>query len=128
MHEQNREDRDAAVTINWGNVNPSTTENFAKAAAGTTDAMDVSYDYNSVLHYSAAAFSVNGQPTIVSKQGPQPNMGQRRGFSKGDVDKLNRMYCGGSSNGAASSNSYYAQPARPNFFQSFFNGFRPKDE
>lgn len=131
MHEQNREDRDGAVTINWNNVRSNTVENFAKASPGTTDAMNVPYDFDSVLHYSANAFSTNGQPTIISKVGPKPNMGQRRGFSAGDLQKLNRMYCGGNSPaGAASTQSFNnqnvaASPAKPtNIFELIFNAFR----
>lgn len=127
MHEQNREDRDGSVTINWDNVRSNTRENFAKANAGTTDAQGVPYDFDSVLHYSANAFSINGQPTIVSKRGTQPNMGQRRGFSKGDLLKLNRMYCNGDGPGAASPLASAAGSngaAQPNFFQLLFNGFR----
>lgn len=138
QHEQNREDRDGAVSINWANVKPGTVENFAKATAGTTDAMNVPYDYDSVLHYSANAFSTNGQPTIVSKQGTKPNMGQRRGFSEGDLLKLNRMYCGGGNaqgssnlfnNNKPSSTSSSSSPAapnknKPNLWQLIFNAFR----
>lgn len=125
MHEQNREDRDGSVTINWDNVRSNTRENFAKATAGTTDAQRVPYDFDSVLHYSANAFSTNGQPTIVSKRGVQPNMGQRRGFSKGDLLKLNRMYCNGDGPGSASPLASAAgNNGQPNFFQLLFNGFR----
>lgn len=41
--------------------------NFEKAKKKETDNQGVSYDYRSVMHYSANAFSRNGQPTIVPK-------------------------------------------------------------
>lgn len=41
--------------------------NFDKASRETTDAFGVGYDYGSVMHYSANAFSNNGQPTILAK-------------------------------------------------------------
>ncbi len=44
-----------------------TENNFEKASSQTTDAFGVGYDYGSVMHYSANAFSKNGQPTLVAK-------------------------------------------------------------
>lgn len=41
--------------------------NFQKSTKNLTDGFGVDYDFNSVMHYSANAFSVNGKPTIVSK-------------------------------------------------------------
>lgn len=43
------------------------------------------------MHYSAKAFSKNGQRTIVARKG-DPKIGQRNGFSAGDVAKINAMY------------------------------------
>lgn len=44
-----------------------TQANFDKASAATTNPFGVEYDYGSVMHYSANAFSKNGQPTIAAK-------------------------------------------------------------
>lgn len=64
LHEQNREERDSYVNIQYQNIEPSATPNFDKASR--TIAFGVPYDYGSVMHYSANAFSTNGLPTIVA--------------------------------------------------------------
>ncbi|XP_075158663.1 hatching enzyme 1.2-like [Haematobia irritans] len=96
LHEQNREERDSYVNIQYQNIQPSAMSNFDKAAR--TQAFGVPYDYGSVMHYSANAFSTNGRPTIVAVRSMgSSQMGQRDGFSAMDVQKLNQMYdCGAS--------------------------------
>lgn len=66
-HEQNREERDDFVEINFQNIKSGYENNFEKAKKGTTTGFGKTYDYNSVMHYSDHAFSTNGQPTIVNK-------------------------------------------------------------
>ncbi|XP_045468360.1 hatching enzyme 1.2-like [Harmonia axyridis] len=92
-HEQNRPDRDNYVTIGFGNIKPGHDSNFKKASAETTNDFGVTYDYRSVMHYSEHAFSRNGKPTIVPKESVAVGkMGQREGFSRKDLIKLNAMY------------------------------------
>lgn len=67
LHEQNRYERDSYVDIVWQNIQSSTRTNFDKATSTTTNAYGVGYDYGSVMHYSAYAFSTNGRATIVAK-------------------------------------------------------------
>lgn len=92
LHEQNREERDGFVTIRNRNIKPGYEANFDKAPRGATTGFGVGYDYGSVMHYSPTAFSRNGQPTIESKPNSRERMGQRDGFSKKDIDKINKMY------------------------------------
>lgn len=92
LHEQNREERDKFVTINTKNIKDGYEVNFSKAKRGETSGFGVTYDYGSVLHYSANSFSKNGQPTIEAKKKTKDKMGQREGFSKKDIEKINKMY------------------------------------
>lgn len=92
LHEQNREDRDNYVKINKNNIKKEYEGNFDKAKRGETNAFGVGYDYGSVLHYSTTSFSKNGQPTIEAKKQTTQKMGQREGFSKKDIEKVNKMY------------------------------------
>lgn len=64
-HEHNRIERDTYIDIQLQNVQRFAVFNFRKQT--NTNAFGVQYDYGSVMHYSATAFSSNGQPTIVSK-------------------------------------------------------------
>ena len=96
MHEQNREDRDTFVKILSKNIKPGMEGNFDKARAGQTNSFGVKYDYGSVMHYSSTSFSKDGKPTIEAKQKNSETMGQREGFSKSDIEKVNKMYkCSG---------------------------------
>ncbi|XP_033322886.1 hatching enzyme 1.2 [Megalopta genalis] len=92
LHEQSRFERDEFVRIQWNNILNGHAGNFEKASRQTTDAFGVGYDYGSVMHYSAGAFSRNGQPTIVPKTATNIQLGQREGFSKRDIQKIRKMY------------------------------------
>ncbi|KAK0162807.1 hypothetical protein PV327_006553 [Microctonus hyperodae] len=56
------------------------------------DDFGVPYDYNSIMHYSRYTFSKNGRQTIIPRPYHDDELGQRHGFSKLDVEKINRMY------------------------------------
>jgi len=109
-HEQSRNDRDTYVTINTANIQSGYGSNFDKYGAWGTEAG--AYDYGSIMHYGAFAFTANGMPTISIKSppaAPGTSIGQRSGLSGGDVAALNTIYptvaCdkgGGSSGGGGS--------------------------
>ena len=91
-HEQSREDRDTFVRIVWANIDPSLQHNFTQHVSDGDDLG--AYDYGSIMHYPADAFSTNRQATIVALQ-PIPSgvtMGQRDGLSPGDIAGVLALY------------------------------------
>uniref|UniRef100_A0A182J7J7 Metalloendopeptidase n=1 Tax=Anopheles atroparvus TaxID=41427 RepID=A0A182J7J7_ANOAO len=90
-HQQSASDRDEYVDIIWDNIEEGKEHNFNIYDSGLITDFSVRYDYGSVMHYSATAFSKNGQRTIVPKD-PNAPIGQRVGMSERDISKLNHMY------------------------------------
>lgn len=89
-HEQSRSDRDDFITIVTENIRPGRESQFQQHIQDGQDWGD--YDYNSIMHYPANAFSKNSLlPTIVVKQTGQA-IGQRDGLSKGDIFAVKQMY------------------------------------
>lgn len=90
-HEQSREDRDNFVTINYANIIAGREHNFDQHIS---DGDDIgTYDYCSIMHYPANAFSKNGQPTIVPSQTTGScTIGQRNGMSQGDISAIKTIY------------------------------------
>lgn len=93
-HEQNRYERDSYVRVLGENVKTGMMANFQKLPFPMATAFGVGYDYASVMHYKATSFSKNGKPTLVAVTSSPDigKMGQRNGFSDGDVRKINAMY------------------------------------
>lgn len=61
-----------------------------------SDTQTVPYDYDSIMHYGAYDFSMNGQPTIVPKNGvSRDRIGQRERLSASDLMQVNIRYCPG---------------------------------
>ena len=89
-HEHSREDRDQFVRVVWENVLEGREHNFDQHIA---DGDDIgAYDYGSIMHYPALAFSRNGQPTIVPRSGTV--IGQRTALSDQDAAAVAAMYAG----------------------------------
>jgi hypothetical protein len=88
-HEQSREDRDRFVSIQWANIQSGMSSNFNQENASADDLG--TYDYNSIMHYGAYAFSSNGLPTIVTIPAGI-SIGQRSGLSSGDIAGIRQMY------------------------------------
>jgi len=104
-HEQSRADRDSYVIINWGNIQRGTSYNFNKMSPSELRNLNSNYDTQSVMHYGSYAFSANGQPTITDRS-RRPISTQRNGFSKVDLEEMNRLYpCDGTGTGGGCTDS-----------------------
>ena len=87
-HEQSRLDRDHFVEIVWDNI---TEENWYNFNQHITDSRDFGeYDYQSIMHYSAYAFSKNHEKTIVPLQ-HDVEIGQRQFLSPKDIAAVNGL-------------------------------------
>ncbi|XP_075684228.1 meprin A subunit beta-like [Rhinoderma darwinii] len=92
-HEQSRNDRDDYVVIMWDRIRNGTQGNFNKYDDNRSSALNVPYDYTSVMHYSKTAFQISTEPTIVTRiEAFSDVIGQRMDFSDYDLEKLNRLY------------------------------------
>lgn len=99
-HEQSRLDRDQHVTILWDNIIPQAAHpNFDKGnPRDPSSRKDFGkYDYDSVMHYGANDFGKRGPNgplmTIKTKDTSKQNViGQRRGMSQQDIQKLKQLY------------------------------------
>lgn len=87
-HEQSREDRDQNVTVHMENVLDGYGHNFDQHISDGDDTGQ--YDFGSIMHYPATAFSKNGKDTIVTKNGAP--IGQRNGLSAGDIAAIKSIY------------------------------------
>lgn len=92
-HEQSRSDRDSFITIMWSEIDEGFRDNFEKNTGRTRDIGD--YDYGSIMHYSAKAFSRRGRETIVVRT-PGIKIGQREGLSPRDKAAVRVLYGGAS--------------------------------
>ncbi|KAH8261842.1 hypothetical protein KR038_001078 [Drosophila bunnanda] len=92
-HQQSTWNRDDYVRIAEENILEGRENNFNKYDNETVTDYDEPYDYGSVMHYTAYAFSKNEEMTIVPlEEGAEEIMGQRLQMSQSDINKLNVMY------------------------------------
>lgn len=89
-HEHSRADRDDFVDVRYENIISLYAFNFDKQ---TRNGIDIGeYDYGSIMHYPAWAFSKNGEDTIVPHDGQA--IGQRDGLSPLDIEAIEELYDG----------------------------------
>lgn len=87
-------DRDNHIKILWENIVPGKEYKLEKRTDywALTD-FGVGYDVDSILHYSKTAYSKNGKNTIETIDKSLTNrIGQRKALSKGDVERIKKMY------------------------------------
>ncbi|CAA2158491.1 Flavastacin [Methylobacterium brachiatum] len=91
-HEQNRSDRDSYIRIDVGNIVAGYIDQFEKRPSLYKDIG--SYDFDSIMHYQADAFTCNNQKTIValSSLPSGVRLGQRTHVSDGDSAAVNAFY------------------------------------
>ena len=66
-HMQASYDRDNYVIINWNNIQYNQQHNFNKLSSNLITDFGYGYDLNSIMHYTAYAFSKNNYPTITPR-------------------------------------------------------------
>jgi hypothetical protein len=89
FHEHVREDRNQHVRIRTENILSSALSQFAQMSNVSDDIG--TYDFNSIMHYSAYSWTANGQVTIETIPAGIP-IGQRQALSTGDIAAVRRMY------------------------------------
>lgn len=90
FHSHSDSSRDNYVKINYDNVQSGKEYNFAMYTNSYVSAFGQEYDYKSILHYGAYAFTKNGLKTIEAKG--SESIGQRSYLSELDIKKVNIMY------------------------------------
>ena len=88
-HEHTRTDRDAWIRVRWDNVLPDKRHNFEIAPSNARLLGD--YDYDSIMHYGADFFGIDGATTLEPLD-PSARIGQRSAPSAGDIAALSRLY------------------------------------
>lgn len=93
FHEHTRPNRDKLIRINFENILEGYEDNFVRADVRTSDVQNWAgqMDFNSIMMYFPTAFSKNGKPTIVRKDG-KGYAAQRKRLSSVDIAGINRMY------------------------------------
>jgi hypothetical protein len=92
IHEHQRPDRDAYVEIHWENLQPNTARGYEVLVEGRSLG---DYDFDSVMHFSRSANSINGEATMEPRPAYAdrgPRMGQSRVPSRLDVEDLAQFY------------------------------------
>jgi hypothetical protein len=88
LHEQERSDASARVTILFDNIDSRFWSNFVQSLSSVDRGY---YDYDSIMHYPATGFSMNFGDSLATVPVGIP-IGQRVALSAGDIDTISRIY------------------------------------
>jgi len=87
-------ERDEYIKVVEENILPNSSHNFVKYNKNVVTQYGIKYDYGSVMHYPATAFSKNNKSTIIPLKSLNGEfMGQRERLSDLDIARINAMYC-----------------------------------
>lgn len=93
---QSRRDRDKYIRVVNGNIAPGALENFDKIDVENITSLGFAYDFDSVMHYDALAFTMNGAPTLKVRKEyrdvPSTELGMKERLSDIDIAQVNAMY------------------------------------
>ena len=89
-HEQSRPDRNAYVSVNYGNLIKGSIGNFNQLY-DNAQTFGTYFDYASIMEYPAFSFSRNGGPAIETIPAGIP-LSNQTGYSAADIDGVERLY------------------------------------
>ncbi|XP_052747561.1 zinc metalloproteinase nas-4-like [Bicyclus anynana] len=92
FHMQSAYERYNYVRINWANIRQGSAHNFYRMQRSQVNLLGLPYEYQSCMHYSTHAFSINGQPTIVATRSFSGTMGHMVYVTHWDWVRLRRHY------------------------------------
>ena len=95
LHEHNRLDREKYVSIDKANIDPNFFNQFLKLPNEFQSTYQIEYDYSSIMHYPANAFSIVPFDTTIKTVDEkfQSSLGQSAHPTFRDLKTLNMAYC-----------------------------------
>lgn len=93
-----RPDRSSYIKVHYANIIPKYKFLFKKRSRFESTSYNLTYDYNSLMHWGAYAFSKNRKPTITVnnprayRRQRYPVLGQRCHLSRKDMLAMNIFY------------------------------------
>uniref|UniRef100_A0A0K0EJK1 Metalloendopeptidase n=1 Tax=Strongyloides stercoralis TaxID=6248 RepID=A0A0K0EJK1_STRER len=94
FHEHARHDRDKYLILNKENINPSFHYDLRKISKMYSRTFGISFDFGSVMLYTARSYSKNEKMTIVPRDGNYTKtQGSSKSLSFNDAKQINMCYC-----------------------------------